>query len=89
MHCLEDKGIVVGTGSACSAKKSTKRIPLALGIDDNYSQGMLRVSFCEKNTESEIDAFIEALKDSLQELIKYQNKSVGKSDCILTRLKLR
>ena len=89
VHCLEDKGIVVGTGSACSAKKSTKRIPLALGIDDNYSQGMLRVSFCEKNTESEIDAFIEALKDSLQELIKYQNKSVGKSDCILTRLKLR
>ncbi|MBD5100088.1 MAG: cysteine desulfurase [Clostridiales bacterium] len=89
VHCLEDKGIVVGTGSACSAKKSTKRIPLALGIDDDYSQGMLRVSFCEKNTESEIDAFIEALKDSLQELIKYQNKSVGKSDCILTRLKLR
>lgn len=89
VHCLEDKGIIVGTGSACSAKKSTKRIPLALGIDDDYSQGMLRVSFCEKNTESEIDAFIEALKDSLQELIKYQNKSVGKSDCILTRLKLR
>ncbi|MDE7079708.1 MAG: hypothetical protein K2O95_06305, partial [Clostridia bacterium] len=71
------------------AKKSTKRIPLALGIQDDFSQGMLRVSFCEKNMIGEVDAFIDALKDSLQELIKYQNKSVGKNECILTRLKLR
>ena len=89
VHCLEDKGVIVGTGSACSAKKSTKRIPLALGIQDDFSQGMLRVSFCEYNTIEEVDVFINALKDALQELIKYQNKSVGKSDCILTRLKLR
>ena len=88
VHCLEDKGIIVGTGSACSAKKSTKRIPSALGIEDDYAQGMLRVSFNDKNTIEEIDAFVEALKDSLQQLIKYQNKS-SKDDCILTRLKLR
>ena len=89
VHCLEDKGIIVGTGSACSAKRSTKRIPQALGISDDYSQGMIRISFCESNTKSEIDAFISALSESLAELIKYQNKSVGKDDCILTRLKLR
>ncbi|MDE7215328.1 MAG: cysteine desulfurase [Clostridia bacterium] len=89
VHCIEDKGIIVGTGSACSAKKSTKRIPSALGIGDDYSQGMLRISFCEKNTKTEIDEFISALASSLEELIKYQNKSNGKDDCILTRLKLR
>ncbi|MDE6614341.1 MAG: aminotransferase class V-fold PLP-dependent enzyme, partial [Clostridia bacterium] len=89
VHCLEDKGVIVGTGSACSAKKSTKRIPLALGIEDDYSQGMLRISFCENSTKDDVDKFVDALKESLQDLIKYQNKSVGKSDCILTRLKLR
>lgn len=89
VHCLEDKGVIIGTGSACNSQKSTKRIPQALGISDNYAQGMLRVSFNEKNTKEEVDIFINALAESLQELIKYQNKSTSKDDCILSRLKLR
>lgn len=89
VHCLEDKGVIIGTGSACNSQKSTKRIPQALGISDNYAQGMLRVSFNEKNTKEEVDIFINALAESLQELIKYQNKSTSKDDCILSRIKLR
>lgn len=88
VHCLEDKGVIVGTGSACNSQKSTKRIPAALGINDDYAQGMIRVSFNEKNTKEDVDCFIAALKDSVSELIKYQNKS-DKNDCILSRLKLR
>lgn len=88
VHCLEDKGIIVGTGSACNSQKSTKRIPQALGINDDYAQGMLRVSFNENNTKSDVDSFVKALGESLQELIKYQ-KASSKDDCILTRLKLR
>lgn len=89
VHCLEDRGIIVGTGSACNSQKSTKRIPAALGIEGDYAQGMLRVSFNENNTKDDIDAFIDALAQSLKELIKYQNKSSNKDDCILSRLKLR
>ena len=89
VHCLEDRGIIVGTGSACNSQKSTKRIPAALGIEEDYAQGMLRVSFNENNTKDDIDAFIDALAQSLEELIKYQNKSSNKDDCILSRLKLR
>lgn len=89
VHCLEDRGIIVGTGSACNSHKSTKRIPAALGIEGDYAQGMLRVSFNENNTKDDIDAFIDALAQSLEELIKYQNKSSNKDDCILSRLKLR
>lgn len=89
VHCLEDKGVIVGTGSACNSRKSNRRIPSALGIEDDYAQGMLRVSFCKDNTFLDLDVFVEALKSSLLELIKYQNKSAGKDDCILTRLKLR
>ncbi|MDE6275035.1 MAG: cysteine desulfurase [Clostridia bacterium] len=88
VHCLEDKGVIVGTGSACNSQKSTKRIPQALGINGDYAQGMLRISFNESNTKSDVDEFIQALGESLQELIKYQ-KSSSKDDCILTRLKLR
>lgn len=89
VHCLEDRGIIVGTGSACNSQKSTKRIPAALGIEGDYAQGMLRVSFNENNTKDDIDAFIDAFAQSLEELIKYQNKSSNKDDCILSRLKLR
>ena len=89
VHCLEDRGIIVGTGSACNSQKSTKRIPAALGIEGDYAQGMLRVSFNENNTKDDIDAFIDALAQSIEELIKYQNKSSNKDDCILSRLKLR
>ncbi len=88
VHCLEDKGIIIGTGSACNSQKSTRRIPQALGILDDYAQGMLRVSFNENNTKSDVDALIKALGESLEELIKYQ-KSASKDDCILTKLKLR
>ena len=89
VHCLEDRGIIVGTGSACNSQKSTKRIPAALGIEGDYAQGMLRVSFNENNIKDDIDAFTDALAQSLEELIKYQNKSSNKDDCILSRLKLR
>ena len=88
VHCLEDKGIIIGTGSACNSQKSTRRIPQALGILDDYAQGMLRVSFNENNTKSDVDALIKALGESLEELIKYQ-KSASKDDCILTIFKLR
>ena len=45
VHTLESKDIIIGTGSACSAKKGLKRIPLALNLDGAYHNGMLRVSF--------------------------------------------
>ena len=89
VHCLEDKGIIVGTGSACNSKKSTKRIPQALGIDGSFAEGMMRISFDKNSSIEDVDAFVDALKESLSELVKFQNKSVGKDDCILSRLKLR
>ena len=88
VHCLEDKGVIIGTGSACNSQKSTKRIPQALGVNDDYAQGMLRVSFNESNTKADVDCLVKALRESLSDLIKYQ-KTASKDDCILSRLKLR
>ncbi len=73
-HCMEQAGIIVGTGSACSARKSHHRIPQALGIDNDYAEGMLRISWNESNTKEEIDQFVAALIKVVAELQEYQRK---------------
>ena len=56
MHELNDLGIIVGTGSACSSnkKKRYSRTILACGIDERYADGILRISFSNNNTVDEI-----------------------------------
>ncbi|MGN0789776.1 MAG: cysteine desulfurase family protein [Christensenellales bacterium] len=74
VHCMEDMGVIVGTGSACSAGKSTKRIPKALGIEQRYVEGMLRISFDESNTRSDVDTCVECLAKVVENLKDYQKK---------------
>jgi len=56
MHELNDLGVIVGTGSACSSnkKKRYSRTILACGIDEKYADGVLRISFSNNNTASEV-----------------------------------
>ncbi len=61
LRALESSGVIVGTGSACSSMKSVKRVPRAIGLDNKYLDGIIRVSFSRKNTKSDIDYFINAL----------------------------
>lgn len=61
LRSLESSGVIVGTGSACSSMKSVKRVPRAVGLDNKYLDGIIRVSFSRKNTKSNIDYFINAL----------------------------
>lgn len=74
VHCMEDMGVIVGTGSACSAGKSTKRIPKALGIEPRYADGMIRISFDESNTLSDVDTCVECLAKVVENLKEYQKK---------------
>ncbi|MGN0796597.1 MAG: cysteine desulfurase family protein [Christensenellales bacterium] len=74
VHCMEDMGVIVGTGSACSAGKSTKRIPKALGIDPRYAEGMLRISFDEYTTRQDIDYCVDCLAKVVESLKNYQRK---------------
>ncbi len=56
MHELNDNGVIVGTGSACSsnAKKRFSRVILACGIDESLADGVLRISFSVENTKEEV-----------------------------------
>lgn len=73
VHCMEDSGILIGTGSACSSHKGGKRIARALGFaDTSYADGILRVSFCEENEKDDVTAFVAALKKIKAQLSAYQ-----------------
>lgn len=72
LHYLESKGIIVGTGSACSSKKAAERIPAALGLNGAFAEGTLRISFCEYTTVEDVDALEKALEEGAKLLGKYR-----------------
>ena len=56
LHMANDKGLIVGTGSACSsnAKSRYSKVVLACGYDTKTADGVLRLSFSSETTEEEI-----------------------------------
>ncbi len=72
-HALESACCLVGTGSACSARRSHDRIPAALGLKE-YSDGVLRVSFGRENIFDEVVCLVDAIKTNYEVLKKYVGK---------------
>ncbi len=60
-----DKGLLIGTGSACSSngKLRYSKVVLGCGYDEKTADGVLRLSFSPQTTEKEIDAAIEILNE--------------------------
>lgn len=61
MHALEEYGIVVGNGSACSSRHKYSRVIEACGYKSTVLDGVLRVSFSADNTLAEVKEFTEKL----------------------------
>ena len=75
LHSLEEKGIYVSTGSACSSKKhKSSEILKAFGRTLEQQRGTIRFSFSEFNTKDEIDYVIIELNKSLKFLRKFYKK---------------
>ena len=56
LHSLENEGIYVSSGSACSShKKEPSYVLTAIGVDRTMIDGSIRFSLCEFNTEAEAD----------------------------------
>lgn len=69
LHLLEESGIYVSNGSACSARRNKKNYVLkTIGLTDEQIEGAIRFSFNEKNTNEEVDYIMEKLKSGLQML---------------------
>ena len=72
LHALEDKGIYVSSGSACSSNHPAISGTLkAIGVKQELLDSTLRFSFGMFNTREEIDYCMEALSGLLPVLRKY------------------
>lgn len=64
LHHLEERGIYVSTGSACSSrKKKQSHVLTAMGITSSEIDGALRFSFSADNTVEDIHNTVEALQE--------------------------
>ncbi len=62
LHALEQDDIYVSTGSACSSHKKGSHVLTAMGLKPEEIEGAVRFSFCEDNTEEQMDYVCEKLK---------------------------
>lgn len=75
LHSLEDLGIYVSAGSACSSHKRAGSASLgALSLSQERKESAIRFSFCETTTKEEVDYTLEALKKLLPMLRRYARK---------------
>ncbi|HJB07073.1 MAG TPA: cysteine desulfurase [Candidatus Enterocloster faecavium] len=73
LHALEDRGIYVSSGSACSSNHPAISGTLkAVGVKRELLDSTLRFSFGMFNTREEADYTIEVLKELLPVLTKYR-----------------
>lgn len=72
LHALEEKGIYVSAGSACSSNKpSVSQTLRAIGLEKGLLGSTLRFSLSFETTEEEIAYCLEGLKEVLPMLRKY------------------
>ena len=75
LHALEDQGIYVSAGSACSSHKRTGSPSLgAIGLSPERKESAVRFSFSEFTTKEELDYTLETLKSLLPMLRRYARR---------------
>lgn len=71
LHDIEDDGILVGIGSACSSHHES-RFKSLLGLDENHKDGIIRFSISYENDENDVDFIGGRIKSSLEKLTGYK-----------------
>ena len=75
LHSLEEYGIYVSAGSACSSNKPAPSKTLqAIGLPKNQLESTIRISFCVNTTEEEVDYAV----DKMKEIIPFRRKFTRK-----------
>ncbi|MBO3445791.1 cysteine desulfurase family protein [Clostridium sp. CCUG 7971] len=68
LHYLEQKGIYVSTGSACSSKKKGSHVLNAIKLNPDEIEGAIRFSLSDMNNEEDILEVIKVVKESVNDL---------------------
>lgn len=75
LHALEDKGIYVSAGSACSSNKPhVSNVLKAIELPPERLESTLRFSFSEFNTMEEVEYTVDTIKELLPVLRRYVRK---------------
>lgn len=75
LHALEERGIYVSSGSACSSNHPGISSSLqAIGVEKEFLNSTLRFSFSLETTVEEIDYTIETLKELLPKLRRFTKR---------------
>ena len=68
-HMLEEKGILIGTGSSCNSKAGKNRV-LSQIVDKNYIDGTIRLSFDNQVSVEDCKYVAEELSKAVKEYIE-------------------
>ena len=72
LHALEDRGICVSSGSACSSHHPGISGTLkGIGLPDELLDATIRVSFCAENTDEEVDYFLQVMREIVPMLRRF------------------
>jgi cysteine desulfurase len=63
MRMLEERGVYVSSGSACSRGRRS-HVLAAMGLDSKFIDGAIRVSMSRETTKDDIDALVGGLQDA-------------------------
>lgn len=75
LHALEEEGVYVSTGSACSSRdKKISHVLKALGLDNRTAEGSIRISISYLTTPEEIEAFVPILTRSVKRIEKFTRR---------------
>lgn len=75
LHALEDNGIYVSAGSACSSNHpAISGVLKAIQLNNDLLESTLRFSFCEFNTEEEVNYTLGKLEQLLPTLRRFTRK---------------
>ena len=75
LHCLEEEGVYVATGAACSShRRGPSHVLEAMGIEPAVADSSIRVSLGWTTTASEIDHFLSALVRAVTDLRRFARR---------------
>lgn len=71
LHALEERGVYVSTGAACSSRKKGSHVLNAMGLEPRVAEGMIRLSWGLQPREEDADTAAEAFVDAVRELREF------------------
>lgn len=74
LHFLEEKGIYVSSGSACS-KGAESNVLKEFGINGSRGDSAIRISLCSDNTLVDLASLISSIEEGMEKLAKTQNRA--------------